>query len=142
MLAPQTHSLLIYPLLGLDTFLLHIIRRRDAMTLQSLHSRVIAGPDEINNAASRILALLARRGDDPVSTRAKHTVRVLDCCPFAGNVWFERARLARGFGPYLQTSEPVHQDCDGAEIGMKLYVVDVIGRTYDHLPFLRFDVSV
>ena len=72
MLAPQAHSLLIYPLLGLDTFLLHIIRRRDAMTLQSLHSRVIAGPDEIHDAVSRVLALLARRGDDPVSVSYTH----------------------------------------------------------------------
>lgn len=117
MLAPQPHSLLIDPLLSLDAFVLHIIRRRDPMALERLHARVVAGPDEVDDAVSGILALLAGRGDDPVSARAEDPVRVLDCGvaevhngaarfgldpePFAGHVWLERTRLARGFRPYL-----------------------------------------
>lgn len=117
MLASQAHSLLVDPLLGLDAFLLHIIRRRDPMALESLHASVVAGPDEVHDAVPRVLALLAGRGDDPVSARAENPVRVLDRGvaevhngtarfgldpePFAGNVGLERTSLAGGLGPYL-----------------------------------------
>lgn len=134
MITAEAHRLLVDPFFRFDALLVLVVCRRNPMTLQRLQARVICRTHEVHDTIPRPRPLLAGRGDDTMPTRAEHAVRELDRRvaevdngtaslrlhpePFARRVGLERADCARGVGPDLQPTQPVHQQRDRAKISM------------------------